>query len=386
MGALRAAELHEFGMTGVGAVFTAYRDSEIEADDEVALLHSTSDEDYQPLSETLVAMRATFAAAARLGVCDPAEASALVRALSRRHFSQRSYGALPKLAPSVGMTVARAEEIKRFCVTHPQDPKREDALALVDLMTNMPDTDEASRLMPEPCALTTHLYMWELAAEGRTPEDRGPRSADIHNLRVLQLLEPDYPRLHESLVLENIVAECRQRCGRQENASNSDTAEAALRHGMHRGFYRWPAVKSELPFLQQWTTVAERGRLSAREQLLRFLIRSYRWSPGTPPDRMALARARVLPSWSNAVYVNNLAWEMNDRITSLRDGLRLAAINKDLVLEMFATRWHTSGDDLALAALDRGIGTIENLIALARPFYLLLRYDKNAAERFPALV
>src|SRR5262245_60226636 len=40
MGALRAAELHPFGMEGVGAVFEAYRDGALVADDEVAVAHA----------------------------------------------------------------------------------------------------------------------------------------------------------------------------------------------------------------------------------------------------------------------------------------------------------------------------------------------------------
>ena len=39
MGALRAAELHAFGMVGVGRIFADYRDGVLEADDEVAVLH-----------------------------------------------------------------------------------------------------------------------------------------------------------------------------------------------------------------------------------------------------------------------------------------------------------------------------------------------------------
>src|SRR5215470_18896878 len=39
MGALRAAELHPFGMQGVGSIFEAYRSGELEDDDEVAVLH-----------------------------------------------------------------------------------------------------------------------------------------------------------------------------------------------------------------------------------------------------------------------------------------------------------------------------------------------------------
>lgn len=43
MGALRAAELHPFGMEGYGWIFEAYRSGHVTADDEVALMYSPLD-------------------------------------------------------------------------------------------------------------------------------------------------------------------------------------------------------------------------------------------------------------------------------------------------------------------------------------------------------
>lgn len=59
MGALRAAELSEFGMVGVGAIFAAYRDNRLEDDDEVAVVHGPAELDYLPVSEAMVNVRAT---------------------------------------------------------------------------------------------------------------------------------------------------------------------------------------------------------------------------------------------------------------------------------------------------------------------------------------
>jgi hypothetical protein len=50
MGALRAAELHAFGMEGVGRVFAAYRDGVLEDDDEVAVIHGPAEFGYLQLS------------------------------------------------------------------------------------------------------------------------------------------------------------------------------------------------------------------------------------------------------------------------------------------------------------------------------------------------
>ncbi|HLE83613.1 MAG TPA: TfuA domain-containing protein, partial [Thermoanaerobaculia bacterium] len=63
MGALRAAELAAFGMEGVGAVFEAFRDGELEDDDEVAVLHGPAESDYRGVTDAMVDIRATLAAA-----------------------------------------------------------------------------------------------------------------------------------------------------------------------------------------------------------------------------------------------------------------------------------------------------------------------------------
>lgn len=69
MGALRAAELADFGMIGVGRIFEEYRDGILQDDDEVAVLHSPAELGFQPLSEPMVSIRATVAEAQTAGIC-----------------------------------------------------------------------------------------------------------------------------------------------------------------------------------------------------------------------------------------------------------------------------------------------------------------------------
>ena len=68
LGALRAAELDSFGMKGIGRVYEAFRDGLIEDDDEVAVLHGPEELGYPPVTEAMVNIRATLAAAARAGL------------------------------------------------------------------------------------------------------------------------------------------------------------------------------------------------------------------------------------------------------------------------------------------------------------------------------
>ena len=59
MGALRAAELADFGMIGVGRIFEDYYSGVLQDDDEVAVLHSPAELGFQSLSEPMVSIRAT---------------------------------------------------------------------------------------------------------------------------------------------------------------------------------------------------------------------------------------------------------------------------------------------------------------------------------------
>lgn len=57
MGALRAAELHPFGMRGVGEIFHRYVAGTLQADDEVAVVHAPAEHDFRPASDPLVNLR-----------------------------------------------------------------------------------------------------------------------------------------------------------------------------------------------------------------------------------------------------------------------------------------------------------------------------------------
>ena len=94
MGALRAAELAAFGMRGVGRIFIAYAAGRLVRDDEVTVLHAPAAAGWAPLTEALVNVRATLAAAARLGVIDMAVARRLRQIAADLHFQDRTWPAI----------------------------------------------------------------------------------------------------------------------------------------------------------------------------------------------------------------------------------------------------------------------------------------------------
>lgn len=103
MGALRAAELHPFGMIGSGAIFVAFASGRFTGDDEVAVLHAPAALGGQPLSLAQVDVRATLCAARHARVIDGPTARRL-RALSAAIFYQdRSWPSVLAEAAAAGL-------------------------------------------------------------------------------------------------------------------------------------------------------------------------------------------------------------------------------------------------------------------------------------------
>ncbi len=89
MGALRAAELHESGMRGVGRIFRMYRDGLVDADDEVAIVFDP--ETLRPLTEPLVNVRCAVVRAERAGRLTASVAAAIIAAACSLPYRARTH-------------------------------------------------------------------------------------------------------------------------------------------------------------------------------------------------------------------------------------------------------------------------------------------------------
>lgn len=89
IGALRAAELDEYGMIGVGEVYRMYKRGEIFSDDEVALIFDPYT--LEPLSEPLVNIRYNIRKLVHEGLMDHVVAEKLIRISRGLHYSERCY-------------------------------------------------------------------------------------------------------------------------------------------------------------------------------------------------------------------------------------------------------------------------------------------------------
>ncbi len=143
MGALRAAELEPFGMVGIGriyegfrdGVFTPFEDEAFEDDDEVAVVHGPPELGYPALSDAMVDLRASFAAAAQQGVIDAGLRDRLVAAYKQRFFRERSFASLSAVMAELGLERAESSALLDWLETGRVDQKREDARALLQHLT-----------------------------------------------------------------------------------------------------------------------------------------------------------------------------------------------------------------------------------------------------------
>jgi hypothetical protein len=180
MGALRAAELAAFGMKPVGAIADAYLRDELSDDDEVAVAHRDADDGYAPVSEAMVNVRATLAAARGEAVITAATHDALVALLKGRFYAERSWGLAWSEGAKRGIPATELHALRQWLPGGRVDAKRADALALVAQMHA-----EAGVKWEAPTWRFEHTDAWEmlrrsvLQGYGGAPSPRVTPSPEI---------------------------------------------------------------------------------------------------------------------------------------------------------------------------------------------------------------
>ncbi|MEV5432714.1 TfuA-like protein [Streptomyces sp. NPDC052701] len=131
IGALRAAELTRFGMLGVGRIYAAYAQGEIDGDDEVAV-GQVPDGEFGALTWPVVNLRHILQLARSAGVVDGERAARLLAALRAVYYPQRTWAAVRAVCHRQGeIKFASWVAERRAQDEHFGDLKRADALAAV---------------------------------------------------------------------------------------------------------------------------------------------------------------------------------------------------------------------------------------------------------------
>jgi hypothetical protein len=162
IGALRAAELADFGMRGLGAIFHQLYTGALADDDEIAVLHGPKEVEYIQVTEAMVNVRATIARALKLGVIARPIATILLGIAKSLFYKDRTYEAILSAATAQGMS---RDALRRFADWLPNgqiDQKRLDALEMLAAMT------EHITHGVSPLKVTyqmAHTFAWEYARQ-----------------------------------------------------------------------------------------------------------------------------------------------------------------------------------------------------------------------------
>jgi len=131
MGALRAAELHTFGMIGVGKVFEAYQNGILEDDDEVAVVHGPGTDGWMVQSEAMVNIREALRLATSDRLIDQATHDRLIAIGKSLHYTERSWPAIFRLESVKALAADQLGRLRQFLETADTNLKRQDAEQLL---------------------------------------------------------------------------------------------------------------------------------------------------------------------------------------------------------------------------------------------------------------
>ncbi|MEV7907353.1 TfuA-like protein [Streptomyces anulatus] len=379
MGALRAAELAPYGMVGIGRIFEGFRSGALDADDEVAVLHT---EDGRPLSEALVNLRAALTRAAADGQMETTEATRLANLAHSLPYTRRSWAALGRLAAGEGLQPAfnRADAWRRV---HPCDAKREDAeLALALVAAGLPPAPGTAGAWAGEPWQTSFVRYWQ-AAFRPVAEASGQSLNCLALLNYQQLYDPGFPSRWRTRVLAALTQEeddvCRPvRAAAVERSALRRVADAGVELGSMSGDQ-----------LAHWLTEDEVCRLPPEEALVRIVVRSARLDGAWTVWPVTVAEAGDLigsvPSVAEAVAA---AFTFNAEVEAADPHRTTAHLSADRIAASLVQRWglpeRCGRTVLDAAARDRAFRDFAGAVEVARAFYLSAR--AGTAGPSPSLI
>jgi len=241
MGALRAAELHAFGMIGVGEIFEAFRDGRLEDDDEVAVTHGPAESGYPQLSEAMVNIRATLRRAEDSGVVDARSHGALIDIAKALFYPQRSWPAV--LAAAADRNLECSEPLRAFVKRERVDAKRLDAELVLrrvaaGIAPHRPTFDFEPTVFWD--RLTTSVAIGDVATRADDPTRSpdairrhvralGTNRGDALRAALLQVLVAREANRHRLVVSDDELQGAADRFRRMRGLLAADTAHAWMR-------------------------------------------------------------------------------------------------------------------------------------------------------------
>ncbi|MGF7117827.1 TfuA-related McrA-glycine thioamidation protein [Methanobacterium oryzae] len=132
MGALRASELDDFGMIGIGYVYNQYKDGLIESDDDVAV--TINPINLEQLSEPLVSMEYNFKRMVDNDIISKEEFSKLLEVAKSIYYPKRTYN---HVFNNVDIEKEKIDEINKFLDEHGVNIKKQDAIDVIKYIKSL---------------------------------------------------------------------------------------------------------------------------------------------------------------------------------------------------------------------------------------------------------
>lgn len=381
MGAIRACELERYGMVGIGEIFKMFRDGLIEADDEVAVVHTESP-DYKQLSEPLVNIRKALTTATAREIISDGDAGRLLEIAKGLHYASRSWPAIHFLAKKQNTQLEIASErVVDLIRSEPQTSnlKLRDAIEAVEYARSLaeehcvPDIGDWARRSEWR---TTYLAAWQLEFRGCSIGGKHVSCLDI--LRYRQLYDEKFPADWRRYVLETLALSVPQVI--DVSATVSDRAIAAAEQ---RGLVIGNLTNDQIAY---WVTPEEVSRSSEREIIELMIVRSYQSYPGSGVIIRSAEDCSTLMSVDDVVLGEiSEALAVNEEIKGLGPRLSIADLKIAKLVEHLCKCWGVDAENnlqLTAAARDRGFPSIAEAITASRTFFLSKTLkEKNGHSR-----
>jgi hypothetical protein len=359
MGALRAAELWQFGMRGFGEIFRLYRDGVIDGDAEVAIVHGTAEDSYRAYSDPLVSIRIALLEAASAAAISDQEARQLLQLAAAIPFRSRSFRALDAVARE-HLPVARADAFTQWRSAHDTDAKAADArLMLAAAAGGDPGLCPAGAGdQPIRHVHTRLLDLWEHRFHGAGVD--GEWVADADAATAIRLAHPGFPAAHRRHILARVTGFPADHPALVEHA-----AVAARVRGL---------VAPDAEQATSWLTERDLAK-PADEVLATLLVRAFGTLSGQPghtkwtlPPQM---RTPVTLAWGRAFVA--AARRCNERLLTPVAGSPRRQFRPEVIDRTVARLWECEISDIEERLWDRGIADVAELRRMAEPFVAHLK-------------
>lgn len=377
MGALRAAELHAFGMRGVGQVFEALASGELEDDDEVAVAHSPASHGFAPLSEAMVNIRAGLARAEKACVISQETHQALVPLVKAQFYPERSWASVLEAGLRAGLPNGELRSLIAFVRATQPNAKREDAIALLELIGS--ELDERRASPHRPNFVFESSVFWERTRESRAShdaasEDVGTREVSREALRNhVRLTSAQYRELERSALLDVLAA--REAARLQIGVADDHIRREAERFRRTRKLLKADEARTFLE--QNQLGPDDFGDAMQREALVRALAERFDEELGACIERELKLQGRF------GTTVDELARKVEG---VSQTGLRYPSpsdlgIDEDALIAWYQTRYQPISGSLEVHALEAGFSSRKELVNEILALYLSERATRPARAK-----